>query len=121
MTIIEISNTYRMPELEERTNIHPGSVYRVRIQGINPREAIVFDGILERIIAEQTETGYRLKTIELCDGISYSTFQSPREDALLFKKEIILVAREPSLRFGSILNEKRFYEIREEVLKKASS
>ncbi|MFA5797111.1 MAG: hypothetical protein WC916_03700 [Candidatus Woesearchaeota archaeon] len=120
MNMIEISLNHRMPALEERTNIHPGSVYRVRISGMNPLEAVVFDGILTGVTAEQTEMGYRLKTIELCDGISYSTLQSPREDSLLFGKEVIHVTCESSLRFGRMLNEKGFYEMKQRISQKSS-
>lgn len=115
MKMIEISRTKRNSELEERMNIHPGRIYRVKLYGINPMHAINFDGELEGIMAEEMNGEHIIRSIALLNGITYSTFNDPTIKPSIFDRELIDVNSNRILGFGNVLDEKGFYRKRSEI------
>jgi hypothetical protein len=108
LTRLTISTENRMPELEEKFNIHPGQAYRVILRGMNPACHLTYDGILKGVTADFSDKGFTIRNVCLEDGLMFTEW-FPKEP---FDK--VSVGRGDGISgFGRIIDEQGFLRVRE--------
>lgn len=108
---VVLTPSNRMPELEDRFNIHLGHVYRAIISGTNRGDCMNFDGVLTRIDMYVDSKGFTPNEIELENGLMFPDFCEKK----LFDRKVIRKRDCRIINFGSIIDEAGFYRARKRI------
>jgi|TARA_B100000315_G_C14426507_1_gene518091 hypothetical protein len=101
------------PEISERFNLHMGSPYRIIISGTNPTDTQTYDGIMSKLTAFVDKKGFTMLELTLENGITFDSY-SP-EERELFDKEVFIRGNYRLIGFGSIIDKKGFYKVRDRL------
>jgi len=94
--------------MQDKYNFALGHPYRIIVSGMNPMDNMTIDGILEKVDIEPEENGFRIKEIELRNGLIRDTYSPKRH----FDREVIRSGDYNILGFGRILDEQGFCNAR---------
>lgn len=113
---LDMTTKDKIPEIEDRYNLHMGEPYRVILIGINPLVQLTYDGILTELSVFVDSTGFTIMNVVLEDGLT-GRDGSGRN---YFSKESISTAENRILGFGSILDKKGFCNVRDKIKEQTS-
>ena len=99
-------------ELANRYNLHPGHAYRIIIGGLNPQYQLTYDGIMVEVTVFVDQEGFTLKKLILENGLKSSSGYAQKE---LFQREQFGGSDGRLIKFGKIVDEKGFYEVRDGI------